>query len=74
MDLSLVTGLVSEQHLQRARPSIWSDCERKRRLELVEVPPRRQMWAICAGCLSAAAPGPAAAGLDAAGLLGEVTR
>ncbi len=43
MDLSLVTGMVSEQHLQRARPEYLERLRREGRLELVTAPERRQL-------------------------------
>lgn len=42
-DLSLVTGLVNEQHLQQARPEYLQRMRDEGRLEVVTVPPRRQM-------------------------------
>lgn len=43
MDLSLVTGLVSEQHLRRARPEYLDRLLREGRLKLVAAPQRRQL-------------------------------
>ena len=43
MDLSLVTGLVSEQHLRRARPEYLDRLRREGRLKLVTAPQPRQL-------------------------------
>ena len=49
MDLSLVTGMVSEQHLQRARPEYLERLRGDGQLELATTPEPRQLKLIIVG-------------------------